>query len=129
MATIWRIWIMDCVLDNMCSVTQLCLTLCDPMDCSLPGSSVRGIFQARTLEWVAMSSSWRSSWARYQTHVSCIGRQILYHWATWEASLFDNSIDLMLNCPIIERELRKISFFLGHMILAEICRVKVSKCL
>ena len=40
---------------------QSCLTLCDPMDCSPPGSSVRGILQARTLEWVAMSSSRGSS--------------------------------------------------------------------
>ena len=38
-------------------VAQLCLTLCDPMDCSLPGSSVRGILQARILGWVAISSS------------------------------------------------------------------------
>ena len=38
-------------------VTQLCLTLCNPMDCSLPGSSVHGIFQARVLEWVAISLS------------------------------------------------------------------------
>ena len=38
-------------------VTQSCLTLCDPMDCSLPGSSVHGIFQARILEWVAISFS------------------------------------------------------------------------
>ena len=37
-------------------VTQWCLTLCDPMDCSLPGSSVHGIFQARILEWGAISS-------------------------------------------------------------------------
>ena len=36
---------------------QSCPTLCDPMDCSLPGSSVRGIFQARVLEWVAISFS------------------------------------------------------------------------
>ena len=36
------------------SVTQSCLTLCDPMDCSLPGSSVHGIFQARILGWVAI---------------------------------------------------------------------------
>ena len=35
-------------------VAQLCPTLCDPMDCSLPGSSVHGIFQARVLEWVAI---------------------------------------------------------------------------
>ena len=38
-------------------VSQSCLTLCDPMDCSLPGSSVHGILQARILEWVAISFS------------------------------------------------------------------------
>ena len=41
----------------VCSVAQWCLTLCDPMDCSLPGSSVHGIFQARIQEWVAISFS------------------------------------------------------------------------
>ena len=44
-----------------CSVVQSCLTLRDPMDCSLPGSSVHGVFQARILEWVAISSSRGSS--------------------------------------------------------------------
>ena len=39
-------------------VTQSCPTLCDPMDCGLPGSSVHGILRARTLEWVAISYSW-----------------------------------------------------------------------
>ena len=39
-----------------CLVAQFCLTLCDPMDCSLPGSSVHGGFQARILEWVAITS-------------------------------------------------------------------------
>ena len=38
-------------------VAQLCLTLCDPMDCSLPGSSVHGIFQVRVLDWVAIAFS------------------------------------------------------------------------
>ena len=42
---------------TICSVTQSCLTLCNPMDCSPPGSSVHGIFQARILEWVAISFS------------------------------------------------------------------------
>ena len=37
-------------------ITQSCPTLCDPMDCSLPGSSVHGVFQARILEWVAIPS-------------------------------------------------------------------------
>ena len=44
---------------SLCScvlVTWLCLTLCDPMDCGLPDSSVHGIFQARVLEWIAISS-------------------------------------------------------------------------
>ena len=74
---------------SMCSVTQSCPTLCDPMDCSPPGSSVHEIFQARILEWVAISSSGGSSRPRDQTHISCIscmGRQILYTVATtWEA--------------------------------------------
>ena len=47
-----------------CSVTKLCLTLCDPMDCNLPGSSVHGILQARLLEWVVMPSSRGSSQPR-----------------------------------------------------------------
>ena len=70
------------------SVAQLCLTLCDPMDYSLLGSSVHGIFQARILEWITISSSRGSSQARDQTCVSCIGRWILYHWNTWEAPIF-----------------------------------------
>ena len=68
-----------------CLATQSCLTLCDPKTCSLPGSSVHGISQERILKWVAISSSRRSSWPRDQTWVSCIGRWILYHWATREA--------------------------------------------
>ena len=66
----------------------MCLTLCNPMDCSPPGSSVHGIFQARILEWVTISSSRGSSQPRDRTLVtcvSCIGRRILYHCATWEA--------------------------------------------
>ena len=55
------------------------------MDCSPPGSSVHEIFQVRILEWVAISSSRASSQPRDQTCVSYIGRQILYHWAAWEA--------------------------------------------
>ena len=48
-------------------VAQSCPTLCDPIDCSLPGSSVHGIFQARVLEWVAISLSRGSSQPRDQT--------------------------------------------------------------
>ena len=53
-------------------VTQSCPTLCNPTDCSLSGSSVHGIFQARVLEWGAISFSRVSSWTRDQTQVSCI---------------------------------------------------------
>ena len=60
-------------------VTEACPTLCHPMDCSPPGSSVHGIFEPRILEYVAISSSRWSFWPKDQTHVSCIGRQILYH--------------------------------------------------
>ena len=66
-------------------VSQLYLTICDLMDCIPPGSSVHSISQSRILKWVAMPSSRGCSWSRDQTHVSCIGRQILYHWATREA--------------------------------------------
>ena len=65
---------------GMC--VQSCLTLCDPMDYSLPGSPVHGILQARILEWVASSYSRGSSQPRDQTHisgVSYIGKWVLYH--------------------------------------------------
>ena len=73
-----------CVCLCACLVTQSCLTLCHTRDCSPPSSSVHGVIQARILEHVAISSSRGSSWPRDQTCVSCIGRQILYHRATWE---------------------------------------------
>ena len=58
------------------------------MDCSPSGSSVHGILQAKILEYIAISFSRRSFWPRDLTWiscVSCIGRRILYHWATWES--------------------------------------------
>ena len=64
-------------------VAQSCLTLCDPMDCSLPRSSAHGLFQARILEWVASSFS-RSSRPRDWTRVSrTVGRHFTV-WATRE---------------------------------------------
>ena len=66
-----------------CLVTKLGpIIFCNPMDCSPPRSSVHGIPQARILEWVAISFSRGSFQLRDQTHISCISRQILYHWAT-----------------------------------------------
>ena len=56
----------------VCLVAQSCLTLCDLMDCSLPGPSVHGISQARKLEWVSIPFSRGSSQPGILTHVSCI---------------------------------------------------------
>ena len=68
------------VLNCESEVTQSCLTLCDPIDRSLPGSSALGIFQARVLEWVAISFSRGSSQPRDQTWVSRIeGRRFLLY--------------------------------------------------
>ena len=58
--------------ESMCLVAQSCLTLCDPMDCSPPGSSVHEDVQARILKWVAMPSSRGSSRPTDRTQVSCI---------------------------------------------------------
>jgi len=63
-------------------VTQSCLTLCDPMDCSLQDFSVHGILQARVLEWVTISFSRGSSWPRDRTQVSLIGGRHFNLWAT-----------------------------------------------
>ena len=72
-------------------VSRSVVTLCDPLDCSLPGASVHGILQARILKWVAVLSSRGSFQPRDGTCVSCIGRQILYHWATLEVIISDNA--------------------------------------
>ena len=63
-------------------VTQSCPTLCDPMNCSPLGSSVYEIFQARILEWVAISFSRVSSQARDGTRVSCTAGRFFADWAT-----------------------------------------------
>ena len=74
----WRWWRL---------VANLCPTLCDPMDCSLPGSSVHGIFQARILDG-GHFLLWGISQPRDWTHASFMGRQILYHRAIREAPIY-----------------------------------------
>ena len=66
-------------------VAQSCPTLCNPVDCSLPGSSLHEILQARILEWVAISFSRGSSWCRDWTQVSGIAGRCFNLWATREA--------------------------------------------
>ena len=63
-------------------VVHLCLTLCDPIDCSLPGSSIHGVFQARILEWGAISFSRWASQLRGWTQFSSIVGSCFTIWAT-----------------------------------------------
>ena len=65
-------------------LAQSCPTICNPVDCSWPGSSVHGILQARILEWVAISFSRESSQPRDQTLVSCMAGRCFILWATRE---------------------------------------------
>ena len=80
-----------CVCVCVCMLTQSRLTLYDPMDCRPSASSVHGIILTRILEWIDMPFSRGSSWPRDRTSiscVSCIGRQIIHPWVTWEALAF-----------------------------------------
>ena len=90
-------WKLICVC--VCVPVQLSLTLFNPMDCSSPGSPVHGIFQARILEWVSFSKSYQP---RDWTCVSCIGRWILCHWATWEAQNCISGLNYMILCLIFK---------------------------
>ena len=86
----FKIYIQSISSIYLCSVAKSYLTLCNPMNCSLP--SVHEVFQAKILEWVAISSFRGSFWPRDWTHVSCVsctGSWIFFfHWATWEASVY-----------------------------------------
>ena len=73
-------------LGRCCLLTKLCLTLCDPMDCSSPDSSVRGISQVRILEWVAIFLSNGTSDPGIELlSLALAGRFFTTHWATREA--------------------------------------------
>ena len=85
------------------SVTLSCPTLCDPMDCSPPGSSVHGILQARILDWAVISSSRGPNRLRNRTCISGLVRQIPYHRAAWEA-------------PVLHLVLLSLSLLLCHSV-------------
>jgi len=101
-------------------VTQSCPTLCKPMDCSLPGSSVHGISQAKILKKFAISLSKGSDRPRDRAWVSCIGRQFLYHWATRKAQ---NAIKKNEILPFVAMWMK-----LQNIILNEISQNKKYKC-
>ena len=76
---------------------QLCLSLCNHMGYSPPGSSVHGISQTRILEWLAVSFSRRSSWPRDWTQVSCIAGSLLYFsWILYQLSHQGNPFYFLL---------------------------------
>ena len=85
-----------CITESLCSTAEIeekwsevahsWQTLCDPVDCSLPGYSVRGILQERILEWVTISFSRGSPRPRDRTRVSHIGGRHFNLWATREAT-------------------------------------------
>ena len=79
-------------------VTQSCPTLCDPMVCSPPGSSVLRILQARILEWVGIPSSRGSSQLRDQTRVSCIAGRL--YWLSHQGSR-DCKIKVVKSCHLL----------------------------
>ena len=81
-------------------VIQSCLTLCNPMDCSLPGSPIHGIFQARVLEWVAISFSRGSFWPRNWIQVSHIAGRCFYLWAF--VLLLEKTLESPSDCKEIQ---------------------------
>ena len=85
-----------CFICCCCSVAKLYLTLLQPQPARL---LIHGISEARILEWVVISFSRGSSWPRDWTYVSCIGRQILYHWATWETPKYYFS-SILIGIPV-----------------------------
>ena len=102
-------------------VAQSCPTLCDPVDCSLPGFSVYGILQARILKWVAISFSRGSSQARNQTLVSCIAGRFFTNWATREARPgVKSSLLSVSKVRVVSTSLngwgkkRKVAYFVAH---------------
>ena len=95
----------------VCVHAKLHLTLCDPVDCSPPGSSNHGILQARILELVAMPSSRGSSPSRDQvlmSYISCIGRQVLYHYHH-------------LRSPNIEPNTEQNILFVNYHFVSDLC--------
>ena len=81
-------------------VTQSFLTLCDPMNCSLSGSSIHGILQVRILEWNTIPFSRGSSWPRDRSKVSCIAGRFFAIWATGKTPVVAQTVKVCLQCRI-----------------------------
>ena len=109
-------WLTSSKKTGACAHAQ-CPTLCNTMDCSPPASSVRGIFQARILEWVAISFSKGSSWPRNWTHfscISCMGRRVVSHCPTWGGRGKKTSLFLYVFPLIRKNAFLRILFLRSH---------------
>ena len=92
-------------------VAQSCLTICDPMDCGLPGSSVHGIFQARVMEWVTISFSRGFFQCRDRTQVSCTAGRSFTISATREASAWGSSVLILVYFTVSKDQIfSKVAF-------------------
>ena len=96
-------------------VVQYCLTLCNPMDCSLPGSSVQGILQARILEWVAIPFSRESSWPRDWPWVPSIASRFLTIWTTRKAPYLQ-----IFKCACVSMMFYSLLYLLGNIFFLNI---------
>ena len=113
--------------ESVSEVAQSCPTLCDPMDCSLPGSPVHGILQAIVMEWIAISFSRGSSQPRDRTQVSHIVDRCFTVWATRECNLDSilKSRGITLSTKI---HLVKAMVFPGVMYGCESWTIKKAEC-
>ena len=95
--------LMDLCCAVLCLVTQSCLTLCDPVDYSPPGSSVLELFQARILEWFAMTISRGSSQPKDRTQVYCIAGRFFTSWANLILGIYDYKY---LSCYVTRKKMK-----------------------
>ena len=103
------LWLWKCESVSLL-VAQLHLTLWDPMDCSLPSSSVHEILQARILHWAAIPFSKGSSWPRNQTHISHTEGRFFTIWAT----------EIFNNLNVAEKDYLRKTMYINSKIYASI---------
>ena len=113
---------------------QLCLTVCDPINCSPLGYSVHGTMQARILEWIAMPSSRGSSWPRERTHISyllwspVLADRFFTFSATWEACKIKIKLNKFIEHLPFARQLPKCQWFKSESHLLSILMGLIPQC-